>query len=69
MLYNVRYKQKAIVPDKILIWCAIINRSVSQPYLGRVSGKILNSYIYTDNYLSKLLQFVNEHHANDDTII
>jgi transposase len=63
---NVRYKHKAKFADKILVWCAISNRGVSRPFVGRVRGEALNSQSYIDSCLSKLLQFVREHHANDD---
>ncbi|KAJ8984762.1 hypothetical protein NQ317_012125 [Molorchus minor] len=42
------------------------NRGISRPFVGRVRGEALNSQGYIENCLSKLLQFVQEHHAEDD---
>lgn len=63
---NVKFKTKAKFADKILVWCAISNRGISRPFVGRVRGEALNSQGYIENCLSKLLQFVQEHHAEDD---
>ncbi|KAJ8942139.1 hypothetical protein NQ318_021647 [Aromia moschata] len=63
---NVKFKAKAKFADKILVWCAISNRGISRPFVRRVRGEALNSQGYIENCLSKLLQFVQEHHAEDD---
>ncbi|KAJ8953384.1 hypothetical protein NQ318_023501 [Aromia moschata] len=63
---NVKFKTKAKFADKILVWCAISNRGISRPFVGRVRGEALNSQGYIENCLSKLLQFVQEHHVEDD---
>ncbi|KAJ8950222.1 hypothetical protein NQ318_006196 [Aromia moschata] len=63
---NVKFKTKAKFADKILVWCAISNRGISRPFVGRVRGEALNSQGYIESCLSKLLQIVQEHHAEDD---
>lgn len=63
---NVRYKHKAKFADKILVWCAISTRGIARPFVGRVRGEALNSQSYINNCLSKLLRFINEHHAEDN---
>ncbi|KAJ8952585.1 hypothetical protein NQ318_004132 [Aromia moschata] len=40
---NVKFKTKAKFADKILVWCAISNRGISRPFVGRVRGEALNS--------------------------
>lgn len=63
---DVRFKSKKKFEDKILVWCAISEAGfISQPYIGVVRGEALNAERYIDRCLSKLLQFLNTNHAND----
>lgn len=63
---NVKYKEKAKFADKVLVWCAISNRGISRPYVGRVRGEALDSERYINSCLTKLVDFVHEHHVGDD---
>lgn len=63
---NVKYKEKAKFADKILVWCAISVAGISRPYVGRVRGEALDSQRYIQNCLTKLADFLHEHHAEDD---
>ncbi|XP_050500958.1 uncharacterized protein LOC126880924 [Diabrotica virgifera virgifera] len=65
---EVRFKGKVKFADKILVWCAISEAGVSQPFVGRVRGEALNADIYIDRCLTKLVQFINTHHSNDEII-
>ncbi|XP_050500950.1 uncharacterized protein LOC126880917 [Diabrotica virgifera virgifera] len=66
---EIKFKSKKKFGDKILVWCAISEAGfISQPYIGVVRGEALNANIYIQRCLSKLLQFVNTHHANDQIV-
>ncbi|XP_050516839.1 uncharacterized protein LOC126891656 [Diabrotica virgifera virgifera] len=66
---EIKFKSKKKFEDKILVWCAISEAGfISQPYIGVVRGEALNANIYIQRCLSKLLQFVNTHHANDQIV-
>ncbi|XP_050515006.1 uncharacterized protein LOC126890196 [Diabrotica virgifera virgifera] len=65
---EVRFKGKVKFADKILVWCAISEAGVSQPFVGRVRGEAPNADIYIDRCLTKLVQFINTHHYNDEII-
>ncbi|CAG9829905.1 unnamed protein product [Diabrotica balteata] len=65
---EVRFKEKVKFADKILVWCAISEAVVSQPFIGRVRGEALNADNYVDRYLTRLVQFLNTHHPNDEII-
>lgn len=63
---NVRFKQKAKFADKILVWCAISEAGISRPFVGHVRGEAVDANIYTQRCLPKLLQFIEEHHNNQE---
>lgn len=63
---EIKYKTKAKFPEKVLVWCAISEVGVSRPYIGHVRGEAVNSNVYTQRCLPKLLEFINLHHQNDD---
>ncbi|CAH1110287.1 unnamed protein product [Psylliodes chrysocephalus] len=64
---NVKFKGKSKFEDKVLVWCAISEAGfISQPYVGRVRGEALNAELYIQRCLTKLLNFLNTHHLNDN---
>lgn len=67
-LSDIRYKQKAKFADKVLVWCAISAAGISRVYVGNVRGQAVTAEVYIRNCLSKLIVFINQHHANDDYI-
>ncbi|KAJ8920520.1 hypothetical protein NQ315_005389 [Exocentrus adspersus] len=65
---RVRFKGKVKFADKILVWCAISEAGVSQPYVGRVCDEAITADIYIERCLSKLRNFINTHNPNDEVM-
>ncbi|KAJ8967052.1 hypothetical protein NQ317_000044 [Molorchus minor] len=65
---EVKFKAKAKLADKVLVWCAISEAGISAPYVGRVRGEAVDAELYTQRCLPKLLNFINTYHQNDDII-
>lgn len=61
---EVKYKAKAKFADKVLVWCAISERGVSRAFVSRVRGEAVNAVVYIRDCLPKLLNFINQHHAD-----
>lgn len=65
---EVRLKGKVKFAENILVWCAISEAGVSQPYIGRARGEAINADIYIRQCLTKLQQFITTNHPNDEII-
>ena len=65
---NVKLKQKQKFAPKVLVWLAISSKGVSALYIGSTKGPALNGDLYLRECLSKLLEFIEEHHVNDKYI-
>ncbi|CAH1101146.1 unnamed protein product [Psylliodes chrysocephalus] len=65
---NVKFKGKHKFEKKILAWRAISNNGVSQAYVGRVRSEAINADIYIGRCLTKLRNFIDTHHRNDQII-
>lgn len=61
---EVRYKAKAKFAEKVLVWCAISERGVSRPFVSRVRGEAVNAEVYIRDCLTKLVNFINQHHGD-----
>ncbi|CAF4611291.1 unnamed protein product, partial [Rotaria sp. Silwood2] len=65
---DVKFKQKRKYEPKVLVWLALSCQGVSQPYIGTTKGVAINSDVYVQKCLPKLLAFIKEHHQHDDYI-
>lgn len=65
---EVATKSKKKFEDKVLVWAAISEKGISRPYVGRVRGEAVDATIYTQRCLPKLLNFINDHHQEDEII-
>ncbi|CAH1104565.1 unnamed protein product [Psylliodes chrysocephalus] len=63
---NVKYKPKAKFAKKLLVWIALSENGLSRPYVGHVRGPAVDQNTYIQNCLPKLVNFIKEHHANDN---
>lgn len=65
---EVRYKFKKKFEHKVMLYIAISQDGVSEPYF-KPSGLAINQKIYQEQCLAKILiPFIQKHHANDDYI-
>ena len=63
---DVKFKQKQKFKSKVLLWLILPSESVSQPYIGTTKGVAINTNVYVQKYLSKLLPFIKTHHQHDE---
>ena len=64
---NVKYREVAKFPEKVLVWCAISPKGMSEPYIVK-SGNAVTAAVYIKECLPKLVDFINKYHANDNYI-
>ena len=62
---EIRFIGKEKFPKKVLVWLAISDRGISKPFIQPSGAVAINSSIYVDKCLNKLLlPFIQEHHAD-----
>ena len=62
---NVKYAGKLKYEPKVLVWCAISSKGVSEPIIRPAKAQAINSDIYISQCLPKLKQFIENKHAGD----
>jgi transposase len=62
---DVRFKPKAKFPIKILVWIAISERGISQPFIVKSKSESINGEVYKNECLTtRLLRFINDYHSD-----
>lgn len=62
---NVKYASKLKFEPKVLVWCAISSKGISEPYIRPRGGPAIDSDTYIKECLPKLKRFVENKHARD----
>jgi transposase len=63
---NVKFAGKSKFEPKVLVWCAISSKGISEPVYRSQKAKAINSDIYIDQCLPKLKQFIENKHTRDE---
>ena len=66
---GVKFKQKQQFESKVLVWSTLSSKGVSQPYIGTTKGAAINSDVYVQKCLPKLLTFIKTHHQHEFGLI
>ena len=65
---DVKYKFKKKFEPKVMLYIAVSNKGVSEPYF-RKSGLAVNQHVYKNDCLRSIfLPFIKKHHQNDDCV-
>lgn len=65
---SVKYKIKKKFEPKVMLYIAVSEKGISEPYF-KPSGLAINQEVYQTCCLEKiLLPFINKHHSNDDFV-
>jgi hypothetical protein len=65
---DVKYKTIEKYPKKFLVWLALSSKDISTPFIGTTKGSAITTDVYMNECLSKLLSFIEAHHAHDEYI-
>ena len=64
---SVQYRKTGKFPQKVLVWCAVSSKGMSEPYIVK-SGNAISSRVYIEECLPKLVDFINKYHSKDNYI-
>ena len=64
---TIKYHPKAKYPQKVLVWVAISEKGISEPYIAP-SGNAVTAAVYIKECLPKLVDFINKYHSNDNYV-
>lgn len=65
---NVRFKSKEKFAPKVLVWLALSEKGISEPFIGKTKGPAINGELYIKNCLLNLTDFIHDYHQNDQII-
>lgn len=65
---NVKFAGKGKFEPKVLMWIAISMKGLLAPYIRPIVGPAVDSDVYIANCLSKLKDFIEKNHSNDDYV-
>ena len=63
---NVKYADKTKFEPKVLVWLVISFKGISTPIIRLRGAKVINADIYIDQCLSKLKQFIERKHTEEE---
>ncbi|CAM4824796.1 unnamed protein product [Rotaria magnacalcarata] len=66
--WNVKFKSKQKFEPKVLVWLALSSKGISVPYIGTTDGPAIDSNLYVQKCLPKLLAFIRRYHADNNYI-
>ncbi|CAF0991596.1 unnamed protein product [Rotaria magnacalcarata] len=66
--WNVKLKSKQKFEPKVLVWLALSSKGISVPYIGTTHGPAIDSNLYVQKCLPKLLAFIRRYHADNNYI-
>ncbi|CAF2052575.1 unnamed protein product [Rotaria magnacalcarata] len=66
--WNVKFKSKQKFEPKVLVWLALSSKGISVPYIGTTHGPAIDSNLYVQKCLPKLLAFIRRYHADNNYI-
>ena len=64
---SVKYRKVGKFPKKVLVWCAISPKGMSEPYIVK-SGNAITARVYIKECLPKLVDFINKFHSKDNYV-
>lgn len=64
---SVAYRPKQKYPDKVMVWCAISPKGVSEPYIVK-SGNAVSAPVYIQQCLTRLKKFIDNHYPDGNYI-
>jgi hypothetical protein len=65
---EVKFRTVGKFEKKVLVWCAISEKGISQPYIASVPGEAIDADRYVRFCLLKLVKFINKYHNNDEIV-
>lgn len=65
---DVRFKSKEKFPPKVLVWLALSEKGISQPFVNTVKGPAIDGNTYIKKCLKKLIPFIEKYHQGDQYI-
>lgn len=65
---NIRFIKKAKFEQKVLVWCAISVKGISQLHIRPSKGPAINTDIYIEKCLKKVKRFIDSHHQGDEIL-
>lgn len=65
---SVKFAAKAKFEHKVLVWIAISLKGISQPYIHTSRAQAVNSDVYINKCLTKLKDFIEKYHNQDEII-
>lgn len=67
-LPEVKYIQKGKFEHKVLVWCAISSKGISDMFIKSSRGFAINSETYIRHCLTKLRKFIDTNHKDEEII-
>lgn len=64
----IRFIPKAKFEQKVLVWCAISIKGISQVHIQSSKGPAINADVYIEKCLKKVKRFIDSHHQNDEIL-